>query len=113
MAKRNQPLLFDVGHPDLCTKRHGGSPESQDAFRKVEPDLTRLQAEALTYIREQTALGKGCTAKEYAVHVGKPLHAVSARFSELARDGRIRKGQQPDGTIRRRDGSAVMEAVQP
>jgi len=100
MKQRSFMTAFEAA--DLSRGRD--SPESREAFETIKPSLGHLQADVLAHIRLCGPV-TGCTAKEYARHKEKPLHAVSARFTELAQLGLIRKNGL------RRDDSAAWVVI--
>jgi hypothetical protein len=91
---------------DPTAGKHGGAPESIAAWEQQKQHLAADQAAVLELIREAGA--NGMTSKEIAARLGKPLHAISGRLTELAHweGGALirRNGEQ------RRDGAAVWVA---
>lgn len=87
---------------DICERKHGGAETSQDAFKHAEASIKQTQQEILDLLQHLTL---GITSKEYAAIVGKGINAISGRFSELAKMGRIHK------TGDRRDGCAVWKVT--
>lgn len=71
--------------PDVCDRKHGGNEQSREAFERVAPTIPAVKADILAWLGR---VGRG-TPKQYAALVGKPLHAVSGRFSDLRRDLKI------------------------
>lgn len=102
-----QPTFFPrFDRAELADHSRGrDAPESQGAYERVRPSIGDEQARILAWLRDRG--DKGGTAREYALHAGKPLHAVSGRFSELAHDGLIRKAALP-----RREDCGVWCAVE-
>jgi hypothetical protein len=88
---------------DICEAKHGGVYTSQQAFERAKPTMTQAREDVLLAV--EMSLDYGITAKEYSNKSGKPLNAVSGRFTELARDGWIFR------TDERRDGAAVWRAI--
>lgn len=88
---------------DICEGKHGGAFTSQQAFERAKPTLAQSRQDVLLAV--EMSLDHGITAKEYADKSGKPLNAVSGRFTELARDGWIFR------TDERRDGAAVWRSI--
>ena len=84
-----EPPTDTDGHPlpvpDITRRKHGGNEQSEAAFQRVEPHIPAMQAHALEWWR----LNGPATSKEYSAATGFPLHAVSARLSELKRDGKM------------------------
>lgn len=99
MADVNQFDLFRTDTRDICANRHGGNTESRRAFEKAEHGLVKNCFRVLEAIK--AAGENGLTAKEYSAQSGKPLNAISGRFTDLKKDKIIIK------TGERRDGSAV------
>lgn len=88
---------------DICAKKHGEAETSRAAFERTRATLPDARNDV--YFAVDMRGDMGLTAKEYAEQSGKPLNAVSGRFSELKKDGRIIKNGE------RRDGCAVHVAV--
>jgi len=78
---------------DICKNRHRGSEESIAAFRRMRPIAARNRV--MADIRR--AGPQGITAKELAEHWNVGLNTISGRFSELKKDGLIRKIGVRDG----------------
>jgi len=91
--------LFRTNSGDICANRHGGNTESREAFNKAQHGRTKNCLRILEAIKE--AGEHGLTAKEYSATSGRPLNAISGRFTDLKKDKLIIK------TGERRDGSAV------
>ena len=64
-----------------------GNPESDAAFQRLLPKLGQSRAEVLAVI--MAAGGDGITSKEVAAILGKPLHCISGRVSELKHSGLV------------------------
>lgn len=88
---------------DICERKHGGVFTSRQAFERVQPKMAQARQDVLLAV--SLSLDTGLTSKEYSERSGKPLHAVSGRFTELAREGWIER------TNETRNGSAVWRAV--
>lgn len=73
---------------DISENRHLGNAESQKAFKALQGVMPKMRQDALDWIK---ARGQGGTSQEYADSLGVPINKVSGRFSELKRDGLIRK----------------------
>lgn len=59
---------------------------SLSSFTSIRPSLSKRQKEVLETIR---ALGGRATMHEVAARLGIPLNAISGRFTELSRKGKI------------------------
>jgi hypothetical protein len=88
---------------DICERKHGGAETSQEAFNRIEPNLTKARNEVLLAV--EMAGDVGLTCKEHSMKSGKGMNAISGRFTELARDGWI------DRTNDKRDGCIVWRAT--
>jgi len=88
---------------DICERKHCGVLTSKRAFDRAKKTMTQIRLDVLMAVEK--SLDHGLTAKEYAEQTGRPLNAVSGRFSELARDGWIERSDK------RRDGAAVWRAT--
>jgi predicted HTH transcriptional regulator len=83
--KRLQEQWSTVRHADICQNRHGGNPESVKANRHVDKvNQSKLVLEALE--RLGTATCEQLEDVTFSKH-----QSVSARLSELKRDGLIVK----------------------
>lgn len=74
---------------DICKNRHNGNNESDNAFDGIKQTLTQKRAEVFLAIFFEGQ--DGLTAQEYADIQGVGINTISGRFSELKRDGLIRK----------------------
>ena len=74
---------------DISKNRHGGNPESENAFKKISPRLPERRKIVLSLIRN--AGSKGLTTLEASELLKTTPNAISGRFSELKRDGLIEK----------------------
>ena len=88
---------------DITARKHGGNPQSADAFDSVKDHLPAARARVLEKIR--AAGVHGLTVKEIARALGKGLNAVSPRLTELL----DAKAVKDSG--RRRDGCRVLVVV--
>ena len=79
------PLFRLLESRDPTARKHGGAPTSEKAHAKIRPHKRRIYAQILRLYRG--AASTGITAKELAVKLGKPLHAVSGRLTELRQWG--------------------------
>lgn len=71
--------------PDICANRHGGAIQSELAFERVAPHLTKQRSEVLQWLFIKG--DKGGTVKECERELGMGYTSASARLSELVRDG--------------------------
>ena len=85
---------------DICSKKHGGNPESKAANFKIEPHKFSLRQRV--YSRLVLAGTYGATCKEISLLEGRPMHAISGRLSELKAQGEIQESE------RTRDGGRVL-----
>jgi predicted HTH transcriptional regulator len=83
---------------DICSNKHSGSLESKDAFSAVRGSINAMHEEILTAIDKFGPM----SAKELSQVLGKALHSVSGRCTELKALCYLEK------TGERRDGSAVL-----
>lgn len=89
-----QPLLpFDV-----CARKHGGNEESRRA------NLRASKAESRQEVYEALLTHGDMTCKEIAAKLGKPMHKISGRLSELKALGSV------EPTLLVRDGGRVLHA---
>jgi len=89
---------------DICQAKHGGNQQSIEAYESALPSMAKARRSVLEAVRQ--AMDAGITAKEYAERSGRQLNTVSGRFSELSREGWIKR------TNRTRNKSAVWRATQ-
>jgi len=83
----NLPLFDRYAVDDICASRHGGSPESEDAYAAVKPRKEDLH-EAI--LRELQRRGEsGATCEQLSRALGMRYTTTSARISELKRQGRV------------------------
>jgi hypothetical protein len=83
---------------DPCRGKHGGNPESEAANVRAHGGKEEMRRRILCLF----LTGCDWTSKEIAARLGKPLHAISGRLSEL----RAAEDLVPTGE--RRDGAAVL-----
>ena len=70
---------------DICQNRHRGNPESRAAHQRLRKS-GRLSADArCIYALILKAGHRGLTPKEAAAVMGKKIHQISGRFTELKR----------------------------
>lgn len=103
---QKQPSLFDwpskaarAAGRDVCASRHRGNAESEAAFQRLAPKLSAAQNEVFCVIELEGP--RGLTCKEAAEKLAVGMNAISGRFTELKKAGRIK----PTGE--RRDGGAA------
>lgn len=89
----------DLFRRDITANRHGGSPESRDAFERIRHEIPDARLRVLMEIQARP-LG-GMTCKELAAFWDVDMNVVSGRFSELKRDGMIRRLYDNGDPVRR------------
>jgi DNA-binding Lrp family transcriptional regulator len=72
---------------DICGRKHKNNPESRAAFRQL--DASQQRARVLAAV--QQAGIHGLTCHELADRWNVSPHQISGRFSELKKQGAIRK----------------------
>lgn len=87
---------------DVCAGRHGGSPESQMAFREHRGSFSKARAQVLALVSASGA--DGLTCKEAARILGVGMNTISGRFSELKGNHEIVVARDGQGRAVRRDG---------
>ena len=99
----DQPTLFDAPRVTTVTEsKQAGRQASQAANDRGKLGRSNARLAVLAAIQE--AGERGLTSKEYALHCGSTLNAVSGRFSELVQAGSVFRR---NGKEFRRDGAAV------
>jgi predicted ArsR family transcriptional regulator len=78
---------------DICENRHGGNPESVEAFLTTPATCRTKQRLAIQTLAKQRGL-RGITTDEVAQHFDAPPNSISGRLSELKRDGLLVETQQ-------------------
>lgn len=81
--------MYLATQPDICANRHRSSEESMAAFERIASDLPEKRAEVLRAIAGYESFGLTC--KELAAAQGVGMNVISGRFTELKKDGLIRK----------------------
>jgi predicted ArsR family transcriptional regulator len=82
----SEPDLFDI-----CARKHGGNPESQEANRRVSQSKENDRMKILEHLKVNPM-----TVDEVAMYWDTTPNAVSGRFSELKKMGLIKKvGTRP------------------
>lgn len=71
---------------DVCENRHGGNPESIEAFHTTPSETRERQRKAIRKMA-LAACSYGITTDEIAQHLSVPPNSVSGRLSEMKRDG--------------------------
>lgn len=96
---------------DVCASRHAGNAQSRAAFAKVRPKLAGLRARILAYI--SACDSHGATVEELSDRLHLRYTTVSARVSELKRDGFIEQSADLFNTRKTSTGNpaAVMVAT--
>ena len=96
----NSQQQLDLIFRDPSARKHKNNPQSVAAHKRI----ARTKADTWKEITELIAArGEyGATSKEIASALGKPLHYLSGRMSELKQMGRIKENGQ------RRNGAAVL-----
>jgi hypothetical protein len=96
----NSEQQLDLIFRDPSQRKHRGNPQSVAAHKRV----AHTKADTWKQITELIAARKeyGATSKEVAGALGKPLHFLSGRLSELKQMGWIKENGQ------RRDNAAVL-----
>lgn len=88
---------------DVCARKHGGNPESQEAFASIRDRLSQRQSVVLKYLRE---LGDyGATVDQIARNFDTNPNNISGRVTELKIKGLVEKRG------RRRTRSGCMASV--
>jgi hypothetical protein len=90
----SQGSLFDP-----CAARHGGNPASVDAHAVAREHKIDTYARVMVMLKQMPL-----TAKEIAGQLGRPLHTISGRLSEMKCLPLLMIEETGD----RRDGSAVL-----
>jgi hypothetical protein len=93
---------------DITTRRHRHSPTSDAAFEAIKDHAPNLRERVWQFIHSRGKLG--ATTYEVSEALGMKYTTVSARMSELKRDGRIVETGQRRVTDSN-CAAAVMEAV--
>lgn len=86
---RRLPLFDQASQADPTARRHGGSSASVEAHKRILPAKRAALWVILKLYRE--AGPQGLTAKEVAQRLGKALHEISGRITELHQWGFILK----------------------
>lgn len=85
---------------DPSERKHKGSETSVAAHRKIEGTKEVTYQKILTLVKARGEFG--ASSKEIAYALGKQLHAISGRLSEMRAMGKLR-----DSGLRR-EGAAVL-----
>jgi hypothetical protein len=83
--------------------------ESQKAWHRAIHSAENDREKIIFVLKYLAYMGwdKGLTPKEFSRYIGKPLHAISGRFGDLAALGRIQR------TAYVREGSRAWELAHP
>lgn len=87
---------------DITARKHRGSATSQAAHRRISPALSKCRQQVLACIAADPA---GKTTAEVAAALGKEMHKVSGRLTELKKTGHIYNTKQV------RDGGYIHRAT--
>lgn len=93
---------YDRFNTDPCRYKHGGTDTSRAAWEKAKHGVVESQQIILDVLRKAPA---GLTCKEISLILGKAMHKISGRITELWEQGIIQKSNQ------RRDGGRVLILV--
>jgi hypothetical protein len=85
----DHPDLFGKPPPQPSVPFNNGSETSRDAAESIKPDLARLEAMVIGFIRLRGQ--EGATCDEAEEHLGLSHQTCSARFNGLAGRGLIEK----------------------
>lgn len=69
---------------DICRNKHQGARNSERANDRVQSFKPTLRRKVFDYIASHDK--DGATSHEIAAALGKPLHSISGRISELKKD---------------------------
>lgn len=86
--------------PDITRNRHRGNPESVAAHQKMKDGKRQQRQRVLEAVRGAPS-GLGLCCHELAAAWGTTPNAISGRFTELKKAGKIRKvgtRQTPSGS---------------
>jgi len=85
---------------DVCLGRHLGNDESDRANRIIHGSKEQTRLRILELVKASG--DRGMTCSEIAAALGKEMHAISGRLSEMKIDGRLvatdRTRKTPTGT---------------
>lgn len=76
--------------PDICRKRHGGNPESEEANASVN----KAKWQKKVYDLALSFGVRGVTADEVAAYFDVPHNTVAPRISELQKEGWLFKTKE-------------------
>lgn len=109
-----QPSLFKLPQRDICAGKHGGNPESREAFTGIAPSLSKRRELVLDFVRNSGDLG--ATPDEIAEHFsilyGGNHNTWAPRCSELKEAGKIYASLERRRT-RQGKYARVLRAVEP
>jgi hypothetical protein len=93
---------YDRFNTDPCRYKHGGTDTSRAAWEKAKHGVVESQQIILDVLKKAP---EGLTCKEISLILGKAMHKISGRITELWEQGIIQKSNQ------RRDGGRVLVLV--
>lgn len=94
---------------DVCARKHGGDLNSKLAHGKLLGHKAEQREKVRRYVA--SCCGRGATCDETALALGVFPNDVSGRFTELARDERIKRNGERR-TTRRGNWAAVWIAME-
>lgn len=109
----SQASLFPVPaaprrEPDVCARKHGGDLNSRLAHGKLLGHKAEQREKVRRYVA--SCCGRGATCDETAEYLGVFPNDISGRFTELERDGKLKRNGERR-TTRRGNWAAVWIAT--
>lgn len=90
------PHAHSKPSPDICSLKHGGNENSKKANARAAVVKESLRERVRIFVAG--CADRGTTIHEIAKFLGKPVHSVSGRVSELKADDKIfDSGRNRDG----------------
>lgn len=83
------PEQGKMSFEDITSNKHGGNPESTDAFKKASEHQDEDKRRIYWFVRDRGEVG--ATAHEISRGTGIKYQTVSGRCGDLKRDGMLRK----------------------
>lgn len=83
---------YDRFNDDPCRRKHGGTDTSNRAWEKAKHGVAECQQVILDVLRQSYPYGLTC--KEIAGVLGKAMHKISGRITELLEAGLVRKSNE-------------------